>query len=98
MNSNISTKLSEEERDVEKDFGGKNTILLPNAKCFLQKQKKNPSFIRYSYILRERMIIRKIRYKNWQKLSFPSVSPSFPVSLAASPVWGGQDSKDSAIK
>lgn len=64
MNSNISTKLSEEERDVEKDFGGKNTILLPNAKCFLQKKKKNPSFIRYSYILRERMIIRKIRYKN----------------------------------
>ena len=37
MNSNISTKLSEEERDVEKDFGGKNTILLPNAKCFLQR-------------------------------------------------------------
>ena len=41
MNSNISTKLSEEERDVEKDFGGKNTILLPNAKCFLQKKKKS---------------------------------------------------------
>ena len=44
MNSNISTKLSEEERDVEKDFGGKNTILLPNAKCFLQKKKKKSIF------------------------------------------------------
>lgn len=39
MNSNISTKLSEEEKDVEKDFGEKNTILLPNAKCFFWGKK-----------------------------------------------------------
>lgn len=39
MNSSISAKLSEEERDVEKDFGGKNTILLPNAKRFSGEKK-----------------------------------------------------------
>lgn len=41
MNSSISAKLSEEEKDVEKDFGGKNTILLTNAKRFFEKKKKS---------------------------------------------------------
>ena len=55
MNSNISAKISEEERDVEKDFGGKKHHPAAQRKMFFWK-KKNPSFIRYSYILRERMI------------------------------------------
>lgn len=53
-----------------------NTILLTNAKRFFEK--KNPSFIKISYVLRERMIIRKIRYKNWTKLPFSPLSVSHP--------------------
>ena len=41
MNSNISAKISEEERDVEKDFGGKKHHPAAQRKMFFLKKKKS---------------------------------------------------------
>ena len=39
MNSNISAKISEEERDVEKDFGGKKHHPAAQRKMFFWKKR-----------------------------------------------------------